>query len=480
MMPIKAGATRTVCTNRRRPRGARGAPRRAVLTALLALLTLLLLASVAQAYAPGHLIWAKRIGTSTSEAGAWAVARGPDGAVAICGWRDVPPTGQMPLVAKYTAAGRKWVWTYPTAGFASAVAFDRAGNVYVVACVNPGPGGDFVVIKYSAAGVWQWTTAPYDGPGGFYDWARLIAVDKSGNVIVVGWSPHDGDEGPIISLLKYDANGAPAWPAAVRYDPLESDPDAHAVRPSDVAVDGAGDIYVSSTSTYVRDGHYVDSGLVLKFAGVDGSRLARWTYKPLGAPESTFSDIAVRGSTVVAVGATSDPLDEGAGDALVVKFDLSLQQTYRREWDVVATRASFAQAAIDGAGNVYVTGMQYVPGTRKTKVVTLKLGPKLSRALWMATYRPRSSYAQGAFIARDGAGNVFVSGMTATGGRDCILTMKYSPSGARKWLRTWSGGGAHTNPPCGMVLGAKGDIFVGGSAEAVGGFRQAVLLRYQR
>ena len=53
---------------------------RAAVTALFAIVVLLLLAAEAQAYVPGQLIWAKRIGSSAGKAAAWAVARGPNDA----------------------------------------------------------------------------------------------------------------------------------------------------------------------------------------------------------------------------------------------------------------------------------------------------------------------------------------------------------------------------------------------------------------
>ena len=482
-MLTKGGAMHRDCTSRQGRRGtarrpARGAPRGAALTALLTVLVVLLIAAEAQAYAPGHLIWAKRIGTSTSEAAAWSIARGPNGAVALAGRQYASPIGSAPMVAKYTAAGRKWVRTYPASGSASAVAFDRAGNVYVVASVNPGPGGDIVVIKYSAAGDWQWTTPPYDAPGYF---AGRLAVDRSGDVIVVVPHPNQNATGTIFSLLKYDTNGALAWPAPVTYDPASIDPAAVTADPTDVTVDGDGDIYVSGYTTYIRDSHYVDSGLVLKFAGANGSRLSRFMDFTLGATESQFSDVVVRGSTVVAVGTTYDPADWNLREGLVAKFDLGLHPQYRKEWGGAGTRELFQQAVIDGKGNVYVTGKRLlVTGSGGyTKVVTLKLGPRLLKALWQVTYMPRSRFAQGQRIARDGAGNVYVSGVTTMGDYDKFLTIKYSPSGARRWLRTWSGGGVNASPG-GLALGAKGDVFVAGTATAASGFEQAALLRYQR
>ena len=55
-------------------------------------------------------------------------------------------------------------------------------------------------------------------------------------------------------------------------------------------------------------------------------------------------------------------------------------------------------------------------------------------------------------------GNLYVSGVKDTGSYEDFLTMKYSRTGVRKWLKVWSGGEAT----------GKGDI------------TQGVLLKYQR
>jgi len=58
---------------------------------------------------------------------------------------------------------------------------------------------------------------------------------------------------------------------------------------------------------------------------------------------------------------------------------------------------------IDGKGNVYVTGGQWV--MKYAKAVTMKLDAKLKK-VWNKTYMPVSRYAVGQYIARDGDVNI--------------------------------------------------------------------------
>jgi hypothetical protein len=83
---------------------------------------------------------------------------------------------------KYNSAGQQqWVARYHYSGestdFASAIAVDGSGNVYVTGT----SGDDWATVKYNSAGQEQWL-ARYNGPGNGDDRAWAIAVDASGNV----------------------------------------------------------------------------------------------------------------------------------------------------------------------------------------------------------------------------------------------------------------------------------------------------------
>src|SRR4051794_22248755 len=60
---------------------------------------------------------------------------------------------------------------------------DSSGNVIVAGTGNDESGGDWLVIKYTGAGVALWTNR-YNGPGN--SGAAALAVDGSGNVLVSG------------------------------------------------------------------------------------------------------------------------------------------------------------------------------------------------------------------------------------------------------------------------------------------------------
>jgi hypothetical protein len=120
--------------------------------------------------------------------------------VAVDGSNDVIVTGYggarsfTPdyVTIKYSSAGAPlWTNWYDAPGkhdYATAVALDRSNNVIVTGYSRDlAFMSDYATIKYSSAGVPLWTNR-YNGPGDRDDSAYAIAVDGSNNVIVTGYS----------------------------------------------------------------------------------------------------------------------------------------------------------------------------------------------------------------------------------------------------------------------------------------------------
>jgi len=459
--------------------------RRVCLTGVFAVLAMTLLAAEAQAYVPGDLIWAKKVGTATSPAGTTIsatsghnVAAGPNGTTVVAGWKIADPPGIVPFVAKYNALGeRKWLRRYlDVAGWANAVAVDKNGNIYVAARLLA-TSDDIGLLKYGSDGTLRWARS-YDGAAADEDEPLALVIDHAQNVVVVGRSyAENGRQG--IVVLKYLPNGALAWPG-VRYDSDPADDDADSPFATAVAVDGDDNIYVTGWSQYWVDGVFTSSALTLKFAADDGEQ--RWArlYEARNNAHSYAHEMTVRGTTLVITGSTEG--DPGQSDGLVVRYSLIGTEKYWKEWGAGNDLdEGLGGVKLDADGNIFVTGYQalYTPDGY-SKAVTMKLDPSF-RTIWKQTYLPPTSAAQGWSLVRDGVGNVYVSGVRrSSDGYDDFLTMKYAPTGVRRWLRTWSGGGPGDDVPGGLVLSTTGGVHVGGETSAADDFRQAVILKYQQ
>ena len=472
------GRPTTSSSPARRTRRGRGA--RLVLVTSAALLLTLLFAAGAEAAKSGKLLYAKRIGSSTTKAGAFAVAAGPKGVTALAGYQE-KGDDPYPMVAKYTSAGKLvWLKRYTAAGTGhfTDVAFDRSGNVYVAATVKYGTSKDIVVLKYSAAGALRWATPLYDSGFNGADKAVKLAVDGKGGVVVLGESDRTGLTGIVVLKCK-QKNGKPAWAEPWRWDLEPSNPDAGPARAADLALDGKGDIYVAGSYEYSG----LEGAALFKVAGAKGTKLKGDVYEPRHGDASSYEALTVRGSSVVATGSAWTKGVDGSRNALIVKFDRDLQMKAWKEWDVGnKSEEWFGEAVIDGKGSVFVTGDQCLKG-KYDRVVTMKLDAKLKK-VWSKAYKPVSRYAVGQYIACDGARDIYVGGyegFSAVQPPKSLLTIKYSATGARKWVRAWSpGSGWSAGYPAGLVLDSKGGVYVGSYAESKAYVHQAVLLKYQR
>jgi hypothetical protein len=149
---------------------------------------------------------------------------------------------------QYSSAGVPlWTNRYHEPGnyinCASAVAVDSSHNVIVTGYSSNGTNSEYATIKYSSAGMPLWTNH-YSGSGSGDDGARALAVDDSNNVIVTGRSV--ASQSSYIcdyATIKYSSAGVPLWTNTYN-GPGNGNDEAAAV-----AVDRSGNVIVTGYST---------------------------------------------------------------------------------------------------------------------------------------------------------------------------------------------------------------------------------------
>jgi hypothetical protein len=168
---------------------------------------------------------------------------------------------------------------------ASSIAVDGSGNVYVTG------------VSVGSATSWDYCTikynssgvqqwvARYNGPGNGVDEAYSIAVDGSGNVYVTGYSNGSGT-GDDYCTIKYNSSGVQQWVA--RYNgPGNSGDEAKSI-----AVDGSGNVYVTG---YSKGSVTSDDYCTIKY---NSSGVQQWVarYNGPGNDWDAARSIAVDGS----------------------------------------------------------------------------------------------------------------------------------------------------------------------------------------
>jgi len=368
---------------------------------------------------------------------------------------------------KYGANGKQfWVKRYngPANGedFATAIAVDGSGYVYVTGCsfvTSSGAGDDeepiydYATVKYGPDGKQLWVNR-YNGSGNDNDTAWAIAVDGSGNIYVTGGSVGSGT-GADYATIKYNAKGQQLW--VNRYNgPANGSDEARAI-----ALDGSGNIYVTgqSWSSGTKDDY-----TTIKYSA-NGQQL--WVKRYNGPANSwdQANTIAVDGSGNVYVTGRSDGITTLA-DYATIKYSTNGKKLWARRCNWPDNGYDEARAiAVDASGNVYVTGQSWSSVT-EYDYATIKYSAN-GQQLWENRYNGPYNGFDGAWaIAVDGSGNVYITGESNGSGSVDVdyATIKYNASGKQVWIDRYTGPKNGWDWAWAIAADRWGDVYVTGGS----------------
>ncbi|MBN2075813.1 MAG: conjugal transfer protein TraF, partial [Dehalococcoidales bacterium] len=252
---------------------------------------------------------------------------------------------------KYDAAGNElWEARYNYGSgydWASALALDNAGNVYVTGTSST----TCVTIKYDNDGNEQWV-ARYDDTGITQSGGVDIAVDSDGNIIVAGYAGMSSTVRDCLTIKYNPATGEVIWRSY--YGGFTGYNQAAAL-----ALDTAGNAYVTGESKPTSTG-YADY-ITVKYAGIDGAEIWTARYDGPSGESDEPADIAVDGSNNVYVTGycTIYHPDHGMdlSDYATIKYDSEGNEQWVRLYNGTYNWEDAARyIAVDSSANVYVTG----------------------------------------------------------------------------------------------------------------------------
>jgi uncharacterized delta-60 repeat protein len=332
-----------------------------------------------------------------------------------------------------------------------ALALDAQGNVYTTGTAKSDTGlPEILTIKYSPDGRKLWDRR-YHKPPMAVSYAVGLAVDGQGNVLVTGYSTNSNPHWPQGNFvtIKYDGNGQLLW------EGFYNGPFGGVNGATAITLDGQGHVYVTGVS-YGATGF--NDYTTIKYSP-DGEELWVRRYSGPGTGDNHPYALAVDGQGNVCVTGTSRGSGTG-DDYATVKYNPEGEELWVRRYNGTGNNYDSATAiAIDGQGNVYVTGASDGLGIRYD-YATIKYNPEGQR-LWVRRYKgPGDRRDRASAIAVDAQGNVLITGES---GGD-FATIKYSPAGKRLWVRRYNGPGNSDDSATAMALDGQGNIYVTGGS----------------
>ena len=151
-----------------------------------------------------------------------------------------------------------------------------------------------------------------------------------------------------------------------------------------------------------------------------------------------------------------------SSDYLTVKYDSTGSVLWATRYrGPVGGEDEISDMVIDLSGNVYVTGFSYGRGTGRD-YLTVKYNPD-GVEQWVARYNGLQNYSDVArAIGVDTAGNVYVTGRSADGGRYIYATIKYNPDGVEQWVAKYNKTEFHNAGATALTVDAAGNVYVTG------------------
>ncbi len=358
---------------------------------------------------------------------------------------------------------------------------DADGNVYVTGSSAGSRGTDYLTIKYDPSGNTMWE-ARYAGPG-YDDHARDIAVDKSGNVYVTGYSRSTGrcSSGWGMATVKYDASGIEQW---VKRDDGYSCQNLAVT----IALDDDGYVYIAGTSARRKQGEtpgfpYWTSGydwVTFKYDPSNGAIIWKRIYDHPRHGDDHPNDLTIDSNGNVYVVGTIGGYTHSNylrySDFGIVKYDANGTQLWVAQYNGPGNYADRLNAVtVDGNGNVYATGHSYGSGSGYD-YATVKYNQSGVQQ-WVSRYNNGTDYPRS--IALDANGNVYITGYSSGSGTDNdYATIKYDSNGAQQWVARYNGPGNGSDTASQIAVDSNGNSYITGGSYGSGTGQDFATIKY--
>ena len=171
----------------------------------------------------------------------------------------------------------------------------------------------------------------------------------------------------------------------------------------------------------------------------------------------------------------------GSYDYLTIKYSAAGAPQWTNRFSGPGSFLGYPYAlALDGSGNVYVTGTaDFFTGGSSWDWLTIKYSTD-GVALWTNRFNGTGNDDDAAVaLAVDVGGNVYVTGNSVGNGSGYdFVTIKYSTAGVALWTNRFNGAANGDDRPGGMALDASGNMYVTGASAGNGGNQDYATIKY--
>ncbi len=304
-----------------------------------------------------------------------------------------------------------------------------------VAITLSSPSGDIDVRTVK----WKWQS-DYTYYGGKKNIAGMVN-DQNGHIYAVGQLPG-------ATLIKYDSdNGTIIW------EKQYENANYNLSYGYDVAVDYQGYVYVAGRASY-ESGLFDDDFLIIKY-DPSGNLIWAQDYDRGGWEQASGIAVDSMGNIYVTGFSYIENTDR---IILTLKYDPSGNLIWEKNYQIEGQRCEASDIKLDTSGNIYIAGWTYSYGD---DFLTIKYDP-MGNVVWDKIYKGEITDKAQA-LAVDGQGNVYVTGFSIKVSPDRsnnYTTVKYDASGNLMWIRTYDNGfygGAR-----GVTTDDNGNVYVTG------------------
>lgn len=303
----------------------------------------------------------------------------------------------------------------------------------------------------------EWVKS-YNGPANGSDVARALAVDGDGNVYVTGYSC-GSESGCDYTTTKYDTNGNQLWVRTYIGPGSSGENNDVAI---DIALDNAGNAYVTGASS--SSDSWASDYVTIKYDS-NGNELWVMRHNNYWNTNDSAAAIAVDGNGNVYVTGTRVGTGMAYTDYVTIKYDTNGIKRWERIYNGPVWGSDYpADIAVDSGGNVYVTGRSQ-GFTSYWEYATVKYDTN-GNQLWVRRYN--GSYRNGAqAIALDSSGNVYVTGYSRDDYRNKdYVTLKYDTNGTQLWEKRYNSPEWKSDYASAIAVDNNGNVFVTGYSNA--------------